>query len=56
MEANFGTPLRTREFEINDALEAASKAKEEMAQIQSDNEYLLKEARIERDEDSEKGN
>jgi len=42
--------LRTREYEINDALEAASKAKEEMAQIQSDNEYLLKEARIERDE------
>lgn len=42
--------LRAREHTISDALEAAEKAKNEMAQIKADNEYLLKEARIERDE------
>lgn len=42
--------LRAREHTISDALEAAEKAKSEMAQIKADNEYLLKEARIERDE------
>lgn len=42
--------LKARELTIADALEAAEKAKNEMAQIKADNEYLLKEARIERDE------
>lgn len=42
--------LRTREHTIADSLEAAERAKDEMAQIKADNEYLLKEARIERDE------
>ncbi len=42
--------LRAREHTIADALEAAERAKEEMAQIKADNEYLLKEARAERDE------
>lgn len=42
--------LRAREHTITDALEAAERAKEEMAQIKADNEYLLKEARAERDE------
>jgi len=41
--------LRTRESEIEDALKAADLAKEEMEQIKSDNEYLLQEARMERD-------
>ncbi len=42
--------LKARELTISDALEAADRAKEEMAQIKSDNEYLLQEARAERDE------
>ena len=42
--------LKAREHTIADALDAAEKAKAEMAQIKADNEYLLREARIERDE------
>ncbi|MFT6866496.1 MAG: F-type H+-transporting ATPase subunit b [Cyclobacteriaceae bacterium] len=42
--------LKTRESQIDDALKAADLAKEEMAQIKADNEYLLQEARIERDQ------
>lgn len=42
--------LRAREGMIEDALKAAELAKEEMEQIKSDNEYLLQEARAERDE------
>ncbi|CAN0220449.1 unnamed protein product, partial [Chrysoparadoxa australica] len=41
--------LKTRETAISDSLKAAELAKEEMAQIKEDNEYLLQEARIERD-------
>ena len=41
--------LKTRESQIEDALKAADLAKEEMEQIKSDNEYLLQEARVERD-------
>ncbi|MEN8137540.1 MAG: F0F1 ATP synthase subunit B [Bacteroidota bacterium] len=41
--------VKDREESINDALEAADKAKEEMAKLQSDNEKILKEARLERD-------
>lgn len=41
--------LKTRESQIDDALKAADLAKEEMAQIKADNEYLLQEARAERD-------
>ncbi|MFY0607922.1 MAG: F0F1 ATP synthase subunit B [Cyclobacteriaceae bacterium] len=41
--------LKTRESQIEDALKAADLAKEEMEQIKSDNEYLLQEARAERD-------
>lgn len=41
--------LNARESQISDALKAAELAKEEMAQIKADNEYLLQEARIERD-------
>ena len=41
--------VKERENSINDALEAADKAKIEMAQLQSDNEKILKEARAERD-------
>jgi F-type H+-transporting ATPase subunit b len=41
--------LRVREESIKDALNAAQLAKEEMAQIKADNEYLLQEARAERD-------
>lgn len=48
--------LRAREHTIADALEAAEKAKAEMAQIKADNEYLLQEARIERDEILKKAN
>lgn len=48
--------LRAREHTIADALEAAEKAKSEMAQIKADNEYLLQEARIERDEILKKAN
>ena len=50
-----GAP-KARELTISDALEAAEKAKNEMAQIKADNEYLLKEARIERDEILKKAN
>lgn len=42
--------LKTRESEIEDALKAADLAKEEMQQIKADNEYLLQEARAERDQ------
>lgn len=41
--------LKARESQIEDALRAADLAKEEMEQIKSDNEYLLQEARAERD-------
>ena len=41
--------LKTREFQIEDALREADNAKNEMEQIKADNEYLLQEARIERD-------
>ncbi len=41
--------LKTRETAIADSLKAAELAKEEMAQIKEDNEYLLQEARVERD-------
>lgn len=41
--------LRARESQIEDALKAADLAKAEMAQIKADNEYLLQEARAERD-------
>ena len=41
--------LKTREFQIEDSLRAAEHAQEEMKQIKADNEYLLQEARIERD-------
>lgn len=41
--------LKSRDGFIRDSLESASAAKEEMKQLQADNEYLLKEARIERD-------
>ena len=41
--------LKAREFTISDSLEAAEKAKKEVQQIKSENESLLKEARLERD-------
>ena len=41
--------LKERETSINNALEAADKAKAEMANLQADNEKLLAEARQERD-------
>ena len=41
--------LKTRESQIEDSLKSAELAKEEMAQIKADNEYLLQEARAERD-------
>lgn len=41
--------LRARESKIEDSLRAAELAKEEMEQIKADNEYLLQEARNERD-------
>lgn len=41
--------LDERERSINDALNAAQKAKEEMAALKSDNEKLLQEARNQRD-------
>jgi F-type H+-transporting ATPase subunit b len=41
--------LRTREGFISDSLDAAEKAKEEIQRLKEDNEYLLEEARIERD-------
>ncbi|MBV6643883.1 MAG: F0F1 ATP synthase subunit B [Cyclobacteriaceae bacterium] len=42
--------LRAREGMIEDSLKAADIAKEEMAQMKADNEYLLQEARVERDQ------
>lgn len=42
--------LKSREFQIEDALRAADQARDEMEQIKMDNEYLLYEARIERDQ------
>ena len=42
--------LKAREAAIADALNAAEKAREEMAQLTSHNEDLLKEAKVERDE------
>lgn len=41
--------LKTREDSIDEALKAAEKAKEEMANLKADNEKLLREAREERD-------
>lgn len=41
--------LRAREGMIDDSLKAAELAKQEMEQIKADNEYLLQEARLERD-------
>ena len=41
--------LKDREQSITEALSTAEKAREEMAQLKSDNEKLLKEAREERD-------
>lgn len=41
--------LKEREDKIQDALDSADKAKEEMAKLQASNEALLKEARNERD-------
>ena len=41
--------LKERETSINNALDAADKAKAEMANLQADNEKLLAEARQERD-------
>jgi F-type H+-transporting ATPase subunit b len=41
--------LKERETSIQSALDSAEKAKAEMASLKSDNEKLLKEARIERD-------
>ncbi len=41
--------LRTREGFISDSLKAAELAKEEMNQLKADNEYLLQEARFERE-------
>lgn len=41
--------LKERESTIEEALSAAKKAKEEMQKLQSDNEKLLAEARLERD-------
>ena len=42
--------LEEREDGINNALQAAEKAKLEMARLTNENEQLLKEARVERDE------
>lgn len=42
--------VSTRENSINSALEAAEKAKLEMANLKADNERLLQEARAERDQ------
>jgi F-type H+-transporting ATPase subunit b len=41
--------LKEREDEIDEALNAANKAREEMANLQADNEKLLKQAKEERD-------
>ncbi len=42
--------LKAREGSIKDALESAELAKEEMAKLQSDNQKLLQEARLEREQ------
>lgn len=42
--------LKIREESIQDALDAADQAKEEMAKLKSDNEKIFEEARLERDE------
>ena len=42
--------LRTREFMIEDSIKSAELAREEMMQIKSDNEMVLKEARVQRDQ------
>lgn len=42
--------LREREASIQDALDQAKKAREEMEQLQSKNEQIMKEARQERDQ------
>ncbi|MEM6523073.1 MAG: F0F1 ATP synthase subunit B [Bacteroidota bacterium] len=42
--------LKIREESIQDALDSAEKAKEEMAALQADNKKLLDEARVERDQ------
>lgn len=44
------TSLKIREESIQEALDSAEKAKEEMAALQADNKKLLDEARIERDQ------
>ena len=41
--------LKSRDGFIRDSLQSAETAKEEMKQLTAENEYLLKEARIERD-------
>ncbi|MCA1763618.1 MAG: F0F1 ATP synthase subunit B [Cryomorphaceae bacterium] len=41
--------IREREDSIDDALNSAKKAREEMSNLQASNENLLKEARLERD-------
>lgn len=41
--------VRTREESIDKALKSAEKAREEMAELKSDNEKILKEARAERE-------
>lgn len=42
--------IKKREAEINDALAAAEKAREEMQRISAENEKLLQEARVEKDQ------
>ena len=42
--------LKDREDSIKESLSSAEKARDEMAKLQSDNEKLLEEARLERDE------
>ncbi len=44
------TAVKSREESIADSLALAEKTKAEMAQLQSDNENLLKEAKLERDQ------
>jgi len=41
--------IREREDSIDDALKSAEKAREELANLKSSNEELIKEARVERD-------
>ena len=43
------TALSEREASISEALNAAEKARQEMSSLQSDNERLLQDARVERD-------